>query len=54
MPRDTLQFIIYPESKEQLETLKAKAKRVGFKTLGQYLIFVGLNAKIEVKVEAKK
>ena len=48
MPRDTLQYVIYPENQKQLDTLKEIAEKAGFKNLSQYLIFVGLNAKIKV------
>lgn len=54
MPRDTIQYVIYPDSKRQLEALKKKAAQYAFKNLSQYLIFVGLNAQINVTAELAK
>jgi hypothetical protein len=51
MPRDTLQYVIYPDNQKQLDELKKKAMLAGFKNLSQYLIFVGLNAQITVEVK---
>jgi len=51
MPRDVLQYVIYPDNPRQLDMLKKIAQEAGFKNLSQYLIFIGLNCKIEVRAE---